>query len=264
MTISPDVLIGPRLKVERAYRHIDELRSITIPLHKDLYVVTFVPYTFPPNSEPTKFGFEYRPTAPIAKIFALIIGDAVHNLRAALDLLATGIARTHNANAIIHYPMSRVREDLVVKPGTNPTPAQKSLKAIEQALSGATSLILDEIRPTNGPNDALWSFHALDNDDKHNLLIPTVNVTSVSNLNCTIGTNRFVGGQIGGDATKPIKLIRADIPFFINDDFYTSVEVKFGPSGPFQSDSVVQTLTQIAELVTFTIDKFENLINNTP
>lgn len=264
MTVSPNVLIGPRLKVQRAYRHIEELRSITNPLHRDWYVIAFVPYTFPPNTKPTKFGYEYRPTKPIAEILALIIGDAVHNLRTALDHLATGIARTADASAEIHYPMCKAREDLIARPGAKLSGAHKALGAVEQALPGATKLILDEIRPANGPNDSLWGFHPLDNDDKHNLLIPTVSVTSVDNLNCVIGTNRIMGGNIGGDATKPIRLIRSDVPFSINDDFYTSVEVKFGQGGPFENDPVVSTLTQIAGLITHTINKFENLINQTP
>lgn len=45
---------------------------------------------FPDDNTPGLY-IHYRPVQPMPETIALAIGDAVHNLRAALDHLATGI-----------------------------------------------------------------------------------------------------------------------------------------------------------------------------
>nr|MDQ2879190.1 hypothetical protein [Pseudomonadota bacterium] len=85
--ISSNIMLGPRLKVERAYAHVDELRSLINPLSPALYTVEIEPQIVPPNTRSHASILAYRPRKPIPETLALLIGDAVHNFRAALDYL---------------------------------------------------------------------------------------------------------------------------------------------------------------------------------
>lgn len=249
------ILNGPRLKVQRAHRHIDELITLTNPLSHDFFDLLVEENTFPPNAYPRTFELTYEPKQPIAKTLALVIGDTVHNLRGALDHLCTGIVRTIDPKADPHFPMCKIRKDLVAPNGG---PA-KTLAAIEKALPNATNLFLKKIRPENGPNEALWSFHVLDNDDKHNLLIPTVAVAKIIG-DWSVGKMRFRESGGGGDADRRHIIVRSDLPILVQKEFETTVTVSFGKGGPFEDEAVIPTLLQVSQAVSETLDAFEALI----
>jgi hypothetical protein len=261
--VSPDVIRGSRLKVERAYRHIDELRSLTEPLSGELHtvIVNYVGFNaILADPQPTKSLIVYRPLKPIPETLAIIIGDAFHNLRGALDHLATGIIGRQRE---IHYPMVQNREDLIT-PGLSKSGPQKALAAIEKALPGSKDLVLDKVRPANGPDEALWSFHVLNNDDKHNLIIPTVTVARIRIPYAAAGGHQFFDAQITADAADPQVLAMFGGKVTIEGDFETTVQVKFGQGRPFENDPVIPTLTQIAGVVSHAIDEFEGWIRRTP
>lgn len=255
--VSPAVLIGPRLKVKRAYRHIDEIIAQTSPLSKDWHSIGMEADICPPYAKPTGFTLRYRPTEPIAELVALMIGDAVHNLRTALDHLATGIRSSSKWKGDAHFPMRTRREELV-SPAGQPI---RELDLIEAVLPGSAHSLLDKIRPADGADEPLWAFHTLDNDDKHNLILPTVAVVMIDGINVKIGGTTLTDCGVDGDATHPINLIGSDVPFAVKGDLKTVVDVKFGKGGSFEDEPVIPTLTQIAGIVSRTLDEFERLIN---
>ena len=224
---------------------------MTDPLDRSLYEITLNKVRrYVIELQPTQYQLAYRPKQPIPETLALIIGDAVHNLRTALDHLATGILRTFpvaRAPVDPNFPMATERKDVK----TNHV-----LAAIEKALPGSKKLFLEKIRPDGGGNERLWRFNSLDNLDKHNLIIPAVTVVTVDNINARIGTNVIQNCAMGGDAAGELKMIRSDTPIAIQDNFQTAVEVKFGKGTAFENDPVVPTLTQIAGLVSKTIKEF--------
>lgn len=267
MSVPPDILIGPRLKVQRAYRHIDELRTRSAPLDRKLYTFAVEKQRQWHLGAGTDFSprdmsvLRYLPKEPIAEVFALIIGDALHNLRSALDHLATGIARTVDSGAQVHFPMSKIRSDLVA-PRLPKGPAEKAFAAIERALPGSERLILDDIRPDAGPDERFWSFHTLNNDDKHNLLIPTVTIAMIENLNIEgfgFLTKNF---GAGGDATKPFNIFASDQTITIEQSFDTTVDIRLSHIDVLKDEPAIPALTQIAGIVSHTIDKLEGLIRN--
>lgn len=251
VALADSIAASPNLKVKRAHRHIDELRRMTDPLDRSLYEIVLSEERPPaPNMYAAIYYLTYRPKEPIPETLALIVGDAVHNLRAALDHLAGGILRTWHPKPPDKpfFPMHPVRKHLVT---------DRWLAAIEEALPGAEELILKEIRPEDGRDERLWSFNSLDNLDKHNLIIPAVSVVRVSNINTRVGTNIMRDCGMGGDAARPFHLIRSDnTPIIIENNFQTAVAVRFGQGTAFENEPVVPTLTQIADIVTKTIAVF--------
>ncbi|MBA16596.1 MAG: hypothetical protein CMN73_09610 [Sphingomonas sp.] len=139
--------------------------------------------------------------------------------------------------------------------------ADASLAAIEQALPGAKEVFLNDIRPEGGADEKLWLFNDLSNLDKHNLIIPALTFLEVGVIRFNSG-----GGSISltvhSDASKPQTLIRLPEEVPIQNNFKAAVEIKFAEGDhPFEDEPVIPTLTQIAGIVTHTINKFEGLIN---
>lgn len=150
-------LLGVRLKIERARRHLRELESS---------VGSFMntsPYEI--YTEETEAGdllYRVRVTESLPIECSLVLGDAVHNLRSALDYLAY---------------------ELVVADGGTPSdntgfPIGRDVHALKSMilnkLGGASERTIRAVRalnPYRGGNDLLWKLHHLDIIDKHRLLL---------------------------------------------------------------------------------------------
>jgi hypothetical protein len=253
--LSPDILIGPRLKVERAYRHIDELRSLTEPLSRDFYIISCDKRSIFPDSQKPGIYVHYKPLKPIPEILAVVIGDAIHNLRSALDHVATGICRTVKPSAKEHFPIHPKRKNLESAP---------VLDLIERAIPGAKKAFLNEIRPENGLHETLWRFNDLNNDDKHNLLIPAVTISNVTGVDVYWAGNSATGNLFSNDAASPHGI--AGFPggtnktVTVKNNPTVAVDVSFGQGTPFEGEPVIPTLVQISNLVTETLNAFEVLI----
>jgi hypothetical protein len=171
-----------------------------------------------------------------------------------LDYIAQRIIRSGTPNfdskKAIHFPAAP-RKDLS---------AHSSLAPIEQALPGFKKLLLEEIRPENGPNEHLWSFTELNNDDKHNDFVPVVTVVGINNVNANIGGVMMRNCGISGDAARPIKIGRAPTPITMQNNFKTAVELKFGKGTAFENEPVVPTLVQVSEVVSEALNAIERLV----
>jgi hypothetical protein len=106
--------------------------------------------------------------------WGLILGDAVHNYRAALDILVNellGGASTQETafpiarSAVFYRSLAPMR---LAGLGKVPTAAIKSLK------------------PWAGGNDSLWALHCLDIADKHQLLVPVAAAVRHFTMNSSI------------------------------------------------------------------------------
>ena len=252
--LAASVFDSAKLKVERANLHINELRRASEPLHKSFYSLDIHRHPAVGHTQATKQVLVYRPVQKIPETFALIIGDAVHNPRAALDHLVTSIARTVEPSVEIHFPMRKNREDIVTPSGS----AKKAFESVEKALPGFAKLFTDEVRPANNAFDKYWGFHALDNADKHNLLVPVVTVVNITGIGGTVGKSVIAGNMVGGRANQPINVLSlTGQNITINEDVETTVTVKFGDGTPFQDDPVIPTLMQISKLTRQTIEIVE-------
>jgi hypothetical protein len=151
---------GPKLKIKRAKKHIRDL---------NYRIASFIDDFDGPFAETDRNTGElllnYPPDASLPLDLSVIIGDAIHNLRTALDLAWIEIYEhlrievTSNTS----FPIRETREDLI---GT----LQGAPKI--KGHSGLYTLIIDDIKPYAGGNDAIWPLHKLDILDKHKLILP--------------------------------------------------------------------------------------------
>ncbi|MDO6422301.1 hypothetical protein [Saccharophagus degradans] len=160
------------LKVNRAKKHLKELEKFLSVNKPFRYCVE------------TNFKTGQRATfadrnEDLANDAGIIIGDIVHNLRAAMDHVywecTESYSRSDGERKSIQFPISASEESL-----------QKSvLPGLPKRVSAEFAQALESLNPHRGDtgNNLLYAIHDLDVSDKHKLLIPTGNFTQISRDN---------------------------------------------------------------------------------
>lgn len=158
-----------KLKVEWADHHISDLAT------QFQAFVESNPYSVAVGHNP-----ETRRTAirlifkkPIPKSFALTIGDAIHNLRCALDHMTWQLVGRDGGtqNRYLKLPAGQNRIDFEAACKGIITPSQAIIDLLKSL----------EVFPS-GKGDVLYKLHLLDNADKHTVLAPVIRAAQVSKL----------------------------------------------------------------------------------
>jgi hypothetical protein len=178
-TILSEAFAHARLKVNRAYRHLQEANGLF-----RLYVESdFCKLVEERNPETGAQDFHVE-AAPIPVDLVLAIGDTFHNLSAALDYIMTGMMRAAGISATrVGFPTNETRKALresfmAPKPGKKTPPSRR----IVETFPGFVMLLLQRVKPYRGGNFLLWEIRKADNIDKHNLIVPSVTITELRNV----------------------------------------------------------------------------------
>jgi hypothetical protein len=160
------------LKIKRANKHISDLQSAIRSL-PEAYAVT-VERDEKTRRQSIKFGLPNAESTAID--LALTIGDAIHNLRTALEYAWIASIKRLVPSALdghTKFPVRETKERL-----------ESALKGrkIDIAAPALFNRIVSDIRPYRGGNDAICSLHHLDVSDKHRLLIPLMQVLAVEGV----------------------------------------------------------------------------------
>jgi hypothetical protein len=153
-----------RLKVQRARTHIAELAAgIGAYLGRCPFHLIVEPFSAAPHLQ--MHAWTMRISEPIPFILSPILGDAIHNLRSALDLLACDLVRMSCANDKgVLFPFCENAADLgdMIK-----------RRRLHRAGRDVVDVLMS-LKPYKGGNAALRAIHDLDVDDKHKALIPAI------------------------------------------------------------------------------------------
>ncbi|HEX8843333.1 MAG TPA: hypothetical protein VF791_01635 [Pyrinomonadaceae bacterium] len=160
-----------RLKVERAKKHIRDfevLKTEFIKTKPYTLVTDFDPHTGYNNTRVTNL------TSPPVEL-GLIAGDAIHNLRSALEHLARQLVLINGGTPTIQTGFP-VWED--------PTEYRAQRNRRVQGMKQSAIDAIDATEPYNGgKGTGLWVLHDLDIADKHHaLLVTLISVTNASVL----------------------------------------------------------------------------------
>jgi hypothetical protein len=245
-----------RLKIERANKHILELNSVL-----DAFAKTdFYDFGVHNDANTGDDVLHFIIVVPFPETTALIVGDAIHNLRSALDLMICAIVeRAGESTKHVKFPFGteETREQFIgrVQKGT-------VKKCLPEPLWAD---ILDVIKPYKGGNAAICAIHDLDILDKHILLIPVLSVASLTGVhvddeasglhmvNCTIAVhgNRSLSaiGWSGMLAKRP--------KLHIKDKGKATADILFQNGLPLQRQAIIPTLKQLSQLVSGIIERFE-------
>jgi hypothetical protein len=168
----PDHFASARLKIERAKKHIVDVDAIIRSLPA-AYVSTIE------NDQKTghrAIRYVLPNELNVSLELALIIGDAIHNLRTSLDYVWIATIKKFAPFALgkhTKFPVTKSREELEAK-----------LKGIKIHVAAPTVFerIVSDIKPYSGGHEFIYRLHELDISDKHWLLTPLMHVTAIMGI----------------------------------------------------------------------------------
>ena len=244
---TPRVFVGPWLKVQRANAHIGDLKlEIRGYLERKPYHVFIDRDAQRGTQTPT---CEVKEGA--SSLWGLLVGDAVHNLRSALDHMTNDLVAMNNRKAGgARFPVFADEEGWT-----------KNIKHIK-GVSDAHRDQLRALQPYNGGNRRLRDLHLLDIEDKHALLIPAITVVAVRRMSARQRGGGFINvGEMTFDGSKPGKhplgITVADAAGFeFDNDFDLSADVAFGDINALKGAPVLATLDEMAQAVTAVLTAF--------
>src|SRR5271165_6529198 len=162
-----------QLKIERAREHIKQF---------NIYVRQFAEangHSIRVHSN-TNTGYdalEFIPCGVVPPEFMCIVGDAIHNLRSALDVAMSEIEfiNTGKRTGDMIFPAYKTGDQLrraITKRGLE-----------DKATKRVIDYIVESIQPYETGNGApIWQLHRLDIEDKHRLIIPKLQFEWVRNI----------------------------------------------------------------------------------
>jgi len=222
------------LKLERAQQHISELERLA-----DEYVASN-----PVTASARPLGAEERPQGMIVgwrfslsvkeppEQMSPIIGDIFHNLRSALDLMASALAiRNEKSSDDVYFPFAGSEGDLDL---------MISKRNFDRTGDAAVKLI-KELKPYKGGNLELRAIHDLNIRDKHQELIVERPLSTASGPILDFQPEDGSG----------IKLMQ--------DSVTTSVKLIFPKDCALADQELISTLKQLVELATGIVKSFEAL-----
>jgi hypothetical protein len=242
------MFIDAKLKIKRANQHIDELNRI----FADFLKSDFCGFRIEKEPDTGQNVVKFKQTKSMPCEVPLIIGDAIHNLRSALDLMACEIVALAGGtpDTWTHFPFRDTRKELIdtINGGQ-----------IKVAGIDIVDLIVDTIKPYKGGNDALHAIHSLDITDKHRLLIPTASISAFTNVNARVGGMTFASCSfvVGKDGIINIGAFPAGSDIQIEGHATPAFDIRFDEGQALSGESVIPTLHQLSQLVFSVIETIE-------
>jgi hypothetical protein len=261
-------LDGPRSKVDRAKEHIGDLESaIRRFFESDPYKILIKD-----NPQSGQREWVVTDVAELPTSLALITGDAVHNLKSALDHLIWQLVIADGGKP------DEMRTEFPIWGSEAKFEASKPGNA--KGLSEGALKVLYGLKPYKGGNAALWLLSRLDIIDKHRLVL-AVGTTYESlqyNLGAHIrakakgapGQEKFANAP---DLILPILPegkypVEPGVPVFsvpLGDESHDDVKFRFGialgePEVP-EGEPVIKVLGELTGFVHEVIDLFAPFID---
>lgn len=250
MTADDERIATIRRKLEWAKKHIRDLKvEIRAFLDSKPYVAG--------RKGDSKWGPQWTvyylvSARPIPFTISLIAGDALANLRGALDHLAYQLAwingtRDENVLRSTYFP---IFDDAAKYRTGAPRQVRGMRREAIQAINALT--------PYKGGNDTLWRLHRLNNIDKHRLLV------SVATLMEGVNSETFHWISPTNNAWSVLQEgdILTEIPqvLDVNKDLQFAFEIAFNESQIAECEPVIETLEQISDVVGNLISTFKPLL----
>ena len=237
---------GAWLKLQRAEVHIGEVDFLIFQfLRRHTYKIS---QKVDLNSGEAGFEISLKELPPISISGAL--GDAVHNLRAALDLAISAIAASRGKRVDqTYFPFAKDRTEI------------ESMIAKRAGMAGDEAMqICRELKPYQGGNDALWGLHQADITDKHRALIVAA---AIGDFRYRLLPNGPDGGVTIETRIHDLSLEPYLVPAIEGREFQhpfelgLSIDIVFPVDGALAGYPVVATAYELLRMVRGILEKFE-------
>lgn len=226
------------VKIARAKKHISELEG-AVAAYFASEPVRFTYDPTPPDGMKTGFQFRFE-VQGVPDEMGAIIGDIIHNLRAALDLLASDLCRiSQKPTNKVYFPFCEEegRLDEAIRDKNFDRCGQPAVR------------LLRELKPYRQGNVALRALHDLDILDKHQMLIPGAPSFATPILELHDGAGNYHRDEYGnpkpkivGDPNKP-----------------SHQDVQLPPGLPLSDRPLLQAMQDLVELTASIVEAFKLL-----
>lgn len=233
-------------KLKRAKVHSDELWSVMRQWCAD------DTHSAALEHDPATGAIKCRPIgAPMPDAIPLLFGDAVHNLRAAMDHATFALVDQSVDPTYVKFPYHEARENVVAAFGNPKNP-------ISTISDKAKHIILDEIRPYRDAKDGhpqgngpFWVVNKLDVLDKHRALILTEAIADIAFLSIETPTclacNNIQNFKVGNDGQILFGgLIQGPI---LHADYRVAVDVFINETALVPYQPIAPLVMQLGETV---------------
>jgi hypothetical protein len=239
-----------RLKVERANKHISDVKSALDALEQT--------YTSTVERNAVAGVQTLVHTVPYSEValqkLSLIVGDVIHNLHAALDFSWYRTIKRFLPDKISSKTKFPVRE------------TRDQVEAVLRGIEVDTrhkrlfDLILTDVQPyRGGHNSVIWTIHKLDISDKHLLLLdftPHGHIRGITLRDRNGGTHR--GSTMSIEGPGPYVLDFED-SIQIEDRGKLSVAVTLNEAGIFKPVPIDDLLPSFSQYAFYVVKLLENL-----
>jgi hypothetical protein len=242
------------LKVKRAQKHIDDLKCAF-----DRFIETH-PHTFVfgNDTDTNTRSVEVRFGEAIPTEFSLILGDAIHNLRTALD----------------HATWELIGIDGGTQDRQTAFPSRRTKIEYETACHGIKTpcddtkkFLIALAAYEGGAGEILYALNRLDNADKHTVLTPVIGMARVGEIKVvqpngeTIMRMTNCRFSMGPDGRS--RLVREPGNGYkveIDQDSNVALDIFFGDIEFFKTLPLIETLMDLRYAVTNIIGQFKELV----
>jgi hypothetical protein len=240
-----DFLSGSRLKVARAKDHIMEVAIQSTSFFESKPHRIFSER----DAQGTGFTVKLRLERPIPDKISVVVGDALSQLRSALDVLVCSAALNNGATNTknIYFPFAKDAAEFEL-PATQ--------RKIEK-LSNGDRMVVGAFKPYKGGNDLLWSLNALCNIDKHNRLIAVGGMGGRINAMHLTGGQYFIPAPRRQPLDKDVVLIVGRSGNPPQGDINLSLDIAFREVELVAGQPIVALLNKYADLVEYIINCFD-------
>jgi hypothetical protein len=238
-----------RVRLDRARKQIDELNFDLAAFLK----TEFFRASVEQHPKTRRNTVETVFIRNVPKAISCVIGDAIHNARVALDMVAAQMVREKIGYCPRHvrFPFHESKPELL---------AACARGELDKLGPKTLAVIADQIRPYRGGDDALYALHDLDILDRQFPVVPQISIVELRNMEFEdpTGTVNFKLTSLVdtfGHIQQPIvaagghlRMSRQGEPIFA---------VLFGRELPMAGQPIVPNLVRFTERVTHAIDALE-------
>jgi hypothetical protein len=249
-----ELFAAPAQKITRARRHITEAGAECASFFAGH------PYAVIVEGAPTTAGADFRiwrihVREQLPEHLSAIIGDAVHNLRSALDLLACDLVRHNSGNVTgVYFPFANSAVEM-----------EKAIKEKNMRRASPEAVkLLRSMKPYRGGDADLRALHDLDIHDKHKgpIAIVSAVTTPIATAKPIVRPGQIPRIPAWTSAIADGHILMM-VPPFLSPPIGTELQSVFRlvlPEGtPFAGHDVIPTLHRLAQHVARTLEAFKTL-----
>lgn len=244
--LPPDAFLSATSKVKWANQHIRNMEAVFRSAIESGEKTVFIKDD-PDRPDGVQITLNWAPILRVFPVLRMAAGDAVHNLRSALDHLAYAIvSAVDKPNDRLYFPMDVARNSFIKHSG---------FREIQRVAPDIASFILDEIKPYGAGNPFVM-LNQLDRADKHRFLL--VHSGSAAMQIYMVENDDEVPDEaadclilVANPTRTPVAGSRAAI----HNENYRKVafDIQFDKGLPFEGEPVIPTLHELSEAVSETV-----------